>query len=246
MAKATKKQKQPQGIEVLNREYDPACPIDSLQPHPDNPREADCGAIHESIKHNGFYGAIVAQKATGYILAGNHRYKTLIAQGATTIPTIWIDCDAAAAKRILIADNRLADIASYNEPALAELLEQIKIDETNLGWQGTGWDDESFQNLLGDLSGPMFAEEQKPAESIGNGEIAPDAEAKSLADRFVIPPFSVLDARQGYWQERKRAWLALGIQSELGRGAEPGGSARPACDYSSKQRGDGSGRPISV
>jgi len=33
-----------------------------------------------------------------------------------------------------------------------------------------------------------------------------------------VPPFSVLDARQGYWQERKRAWLALGIQSELGRG----------------------------
>jgi hypothetical protein len=40
----------------------------------------------------------------------------------------------------------------------------------------------------------------------------------SLADRFLVPPFSVLDARQGYWQARKRAWLALGIQSELGRG----------------------------
>jgi hypothetical protein len=33
-----------------------------------------------------------------------------------------------------------------------------------------------------------------------------------------VPPFSVLDARQGYWQERKRAWLSLGIQSEVGRG----------------------------
>ena len=41
---------------------------------------------------------------------------------------------------------------------------------------------------------------------------------KTLAERFIIPPFSVLDARQGYWQERKRAWIALGIQSELGRG----------------------------
>ena len=40
----------------------------------------------------------------------------------------------------------------------------------------------------------------------------------TLADRFLVPPFSVLDARQGYWQERKRQWLALGIQSELGRG----------------------------
>lgn len=33
-----------------------------------------------------------------------------------------------------------------------------------------------------------------------------------------MPPFSVLDARQGYWQKRKRAWIDLGIQSELGRG----------------------------
>ena len=41
-----------------------------------------------------------------------------------------------------------------------------------------------------------------------------------LADRFGVPPFTVLDARQGEWQERKRQWLALGIQSELGRGAQ--------------------------
>jgi len=42
--------------------------------------------------------------------------------------------------------------------------------------------------------------------------------AGSLAERFGAPPFSVFDARQGYWQERKRAWQALGIKSELGRG----------------------------
>ncbi|VVC76018.1 hypothetical protein AQUSIP_13190 [Aquicella siphonis] len=43
-------------------------------------------------------------------------------------------------------------------------------------------------------------------------------EKKSLSDRFLVPPFSVLDARQGYWQERKRSWLNIGIKSELGRG----------------------------
>jgi hypothetical protein len=42
--------------------------------------------------------------------------------------------------------------------------------------------------------------------------------AGSLAERFMVPPFSVLNARGGWWQERKAAWLALGIQSELGRG----------------------------
>lgn len=41
----------------------------------------------------------------------------------------------------------------------------------------------------------------------------------TLADRFIVPPFSILDTRQGYWQDRKRAWLALGIESEMGRDA---------------------------
>lgn len=40
-----------------------------------------------------------------------------------------------------------------------------------------------------------------------------------LSKAFTLPPFSVLDARSGAWQERKRAWLALGIKSEVGRGA---------------------------
>lgn len=39
-----------------------------------------------------------------------------------------------------------------------------------------------------------------------------------LADNFIVPPFSVLDTKQGYWQERKQAWLAMGIKGEVGRG----------------------------
>lgn len=39
-----------------------------------------------------------------------------------------------------------------------------------------------------------------------------------VAERFLFSPFTVLDAKSGEWQERKRAWLSLGIVSELGRG----------------------------
>lgn len=45
-----------------------------------------------------------------------------------------------------------------------------------------------------------------------------DIVTRRLADRFIIPPFSVMDTRQGYWTERKAVWLSLGIKSELGRG----------------------------
>jgi len=57
------------------------------------------------------------------------------------------------------------------------------------------------------------------------GEVIEPESRGAIADRFSLPPFSVLSAREGFWQDRKRAWIAMGIQSELGRGeASPGGS----------------------
>lgn len=38
-----------------------------------------------------------------------------------------------------------------------------------------------------------------------------------LRDRFIEPPFSVLDTKGGAWQNRKRQWSSLGIKSEIGR-----------------------------
>lgn len=42
----------------------------------------------------------------------------------------------------------------------------------------------------------------------------------SLAARLIVPPFTVLDTTAHYWRQRRSAWLALGIKSELGRGEE--------------------------
>lgn len=52
------------------------------------------------------------------------------------------------------------------------------------------------------------------------GEVIKPKKLGPLAERYEFSPFSVLSARGGDWQERKRAWLALGIQSERGRDAE--------------------------
>lgn len=40
-----------------------------------------------------------------------------------------------------------------------------------------------------------------------------------VADKFLFPPFSVLDSKQGSWQDRKRAWASVGIKGEVGRDA---------------------------
>jgi hypothetical protein len=63
----------------------------------------------------------------------------------------------------------------------------------------------------GELALPSGALFEFPDLSFGNEK------NKSLAERFVIPPLSVFRVASGYWQDRKKAWLSLGIQSEKGR-----------------------------
>jgi DNA modification methylase len=41
-----------------------------------------------------------------------------------------------------------------------------------------------------------------------------------LRDKFIEPPFSILDTKSGSWQRRKRMWKKLGIKSEVGREKE--------------------------
>jgi len=38
-----------------------------------------------------------------------------------------------------------------------------------------------------------------------------------LRERFLEPPFSVLDTKTASWQNRKRKWISKGIKSEIGR-----------------------------
>jgi len=49
------------------------------------------------------------------------------------------------------------------------------------------------------------------------GEPIKGGKLNALASRFIMPPFTDLSARSGEWQSRKRAWLSMGINSEIGR-----------------------------
>lgn len=68
-----------------------------------------------------------------------------------------------------------------------------------------------------------------------------------LRKKFLVPPFTVLSARDGFWQDRKRAWLALGLEGDIGRSASPGGSPMPSARYSEDgARGDGHGKTVTA
>jgi hypothetical protein len=160
---------------------------------------------------------MVARLANGEIIAGHTRLKAceLLQRewaGATDeARALWHpeavraahgevlvrfrDLTEAQAHQLALADNRLGELAKWDDAALADLLEALPDPDRDL----VGWDDLTLRRMCARLrytkSGPSGI----------------------LTDRFLVPPFSVLDGKQGYWLERKQAWMALGIVSEAGR-----------------------------
>lgn len=120
-------------------------PIDSLIYYGRNPRQGDVGAIVESLRSNGQFRPIVVNARTHEVLAGNHTLKAAVELGWTEIAATFVDVDKDRAARIVLADNRLNDVASYDDNALVELLQGLP------DLQGTGYDGDDLDQLLADL-----------------------------------------------------------------------------------------------
>ena len=230
-------------------------PIDKLIEYARNPRKNDHAVdrVAAAIREFGFRVPVVA-KSDGTVVDGHLRLKAAKKLGLTEAPVVLADdMTDLQIKAFRLSVNKMAELAQWDEDMLKIELEELS--ELGFDLELTGFTDEEILALGED----ELADDDEPGEA---------AEPKgNLSDRFMIPPFTVLNAREGWWQSRKKAWLAIGIKSELGRGgadhaigadhlggpqllprreqAAPGGSARPACDYSKKQRGNGAGRPIS-
>lgn len=58
------------------------------------------------------------------------------------------------------------------------------------------------------------------------GEVVRPKASGPVAERFTLPPFTLLDARSGDWQERQRAWLTIGLRGEVGRADNANGESR--------------------
>jgi hypothetical protein len=194
-------------------------PTADLIPYARNARthsEAQVAKLAASIREFGFLNPIITDGKNG-IVAGHGRVMAAQKLGLQTLPVIEAAHLTEAQKRAyILADNRLALDAGWdNEMARIEL-EDLQAQGFDLAL--TGFELGEVENLLDLIPTVDGRQDSGPA----NG---------SLAERFLIPPFSVLNAREGWWQDRKRAWLDLGIRSELGRGegdrACIGGSPMP-------------------
>lgn len=117
-------------------------PIDTVKGYHKNPRVGNLKAIQESIEENGIFRPIIVQRSSGEIIGGNHTWKAAKALGYSQVPVVFLDVDDTAAAKIVLADNRTNDLATYDTDILADLLKGVP------DVIGTGYDTEAVNALL--------------------------------------------------------------------------------------------------
>ena len=120
--------------------------INSVKPHPKNARQGDVGMIATSLELNGQYRPIIIQESTGFIIAGNHTWKAAKSLGWTEIAATKLSVDEDQSFRILLADNKANDLASYDDSDLLNLL--IEMNESDRGLEGTLFSNDDIDDLM--------------------------------------------------------------------------------------------------
>jgi ParB-like chromosome segregation protein Spo0J len=165
--------------------------VDALKPYENNPRRNDDAVeyVANSIREFGFKVPIVIDR-DNVIVAGHTRLKAAKLLGLDEVPVIVADdLTPEQVKAFRLADNKTGELAEWDFELLdIELGDISDIDMSLFGF--------------GDIEEFEVQEESKG----------------SMADKYLVPPFSVIYANKQDWLARKRAWVEKGIRSEIGRG----------------------------
>jgi ParB-like chromosome segregation protein Spo0J len=124
----------------------------TLTPWSQNPRnnEEAIAKVARSIERFGFASPIVARTADGRIIAGHTRHAAAMSLGLRDVPVRFLDIDEQKASALALADNRLGEIATWDDEGLSAILEGLAAEDVDL--DGLGWDESSLDELLGESS----------------------------------------------------------------------------------------------
>ena len=157
-------------------------------------------------------------------LGGNMRYRALTAIESMSIDELAqrlsglrdYNKKTETERQHLIAywdewkSNPSAPIIKASELSEAERREFIIKDNVGFGdWDmdalANEWNSEELDDWGVDVWQPNNWNEQGDGND-NTSAASNEAEKGSLQDRFIVPPFSIFDTRQGYWQRRKKMW----------------------------------------
>ena len=126
--------------------------IDKIEPWERNPRMNDhvVQQLAVSIQTYGFLNPIIVQKSTNKIIAGHTRYKAATLLNLPTVPVIFADLDDTKAKAFAIADNKLGELATWDESVLMDLLTELKEEDYDLSHMG--YDELELEGLFGETT----------------------------------------------------------------------------------------------
>lgn len=161
---------------------------DELTPYENNTRRhnpEDIEQIKDSICKDGFNDPIGVWGEENVIVEGHGRLLAAKEIGLDKVPCIRLDHMTDTQRRdYAIRHNRTAELSAWDFGKLEEEIARLEIEGV-------------------DLSGLNFDIDIADTDR----QTQADADhAGKLNQKFGVPPFSVLDARQGYWQERKKWW----------------------------------------
>jgi ParB-like chromosome segregation protein Spo0J len=196
--------------------------IRQLKHHPDNPRIGNVEAIAESLQAHGQYRPIVANRQTNHILAGNHTVKAARKLGWRNVNVTWVDVDERTELAVLVADNRLADLATYDEPLLIDLLTSMP------DLSGTGWSQDAVDELLRSQDVEFDGGTDKPQQDFEQDDEAPTLKLgkhRADIDRFEYDRWRATEMELGKKKDviaslRMRLDIPTVERDEVSRGTE--------------------------
>ena len=149
-------------------------PIGTIKPWDKNPRrnEAAVDEVAKSIKRFGFGAPILARTQDRVVIAGHTRLKAAQKLGLDKVPVRFLDLDPAMARALALADNKLGELAQWDDEGLADVLRELE--EAQVDFDGLGFSDEELEMIIAG------------ARSVGDGEWGDALSALPEGDRSPI------------------------------------------------------------
>lgn len=161
-----------------------AVDIDTLVLLPGNPRRGDVEAVKRSYAAFGQRKPIVARRADRVVLAGNHQLMAARALGWAQIAVVWVDDDEITAKAFALADNHVADLGSYENDLLAEMLSAVRAGAADDIIEAMSYSSSEMARLLEEHADPLEAPDQTDQLS-GSWVVIIDCESEAQQLRLL-------------------------------------------------------------